>query len=354
MEEKKEFELDLVKLVSKLLSSWKRIAVWTAAFIVVGIIIGFSLPRKYVAGAKLAPEISNTAVTRLSTLSSLAGLNATMLGSTDAVYPMVYPEIVTSAEFITDLYDLPLEFSWKDETVSTNLYGYVLNYVRMPWWSKAVSSCMKGAGKLAAKVAGKNESEEPDTLGTVDPFRLTRKQGRVMKYLSACIESTIDKKTLVITNVVTMQDPVVAATVCREVDRNLQRYVTSYRTDKAVKDLEFYQAQYDESKEAYVAAQRRFAKFVDSHQGVVFQSTKAEQDRLQNEMTLSYQLYSNCTQQLQNAKARVQQETPVFAEVISPTVPLKPAGPSKKKIALVFLVLGLVCGAVDVLLRDVK
>lgn len=348
------FEIDLVEIFGKLRKSWKRIAVWTGAFVFAGIVIGFSLPRKYVVGSELAPEISNSAVTRLSTLSSLAGLSASMLGSTDAVYPLVYPQVVTSTEFIAGLFPVPVEISVKGETVSTNLYEYTLKHVRHPWWSSAIIGCMKGVGKLKNAITGNGQEEEPDTLGVVDPFKLTRKQAAVAKYLGSCIESSIDKKTLVVTNVVTMQDPVVAATVCREVDSQLQKFVTSYRTDKAVKDLAYYQNLFDESRQEYIDAQRRFARFVDSHQGVVFESTKVEQNRLQNEMNLAYQIYSTNAQQLQNARAKVQQETPVFAEVIPPTVPLKPAGPSKKKIALVFLILGLCCGAADVLIREMK
>ena len=51
--------------------------------------------------------------------------------------------------------------------------------------------------------------------------------------------------------------------------------------------------------------------------------------RLQNEMSLAYSLYNQTAQQLQLARAKVQESTPVYAIVQPATVPLKPSKPSK-------------------------
>lgn len=350
MEDNREYSINLPEIFGKLKKNWKRIAVWTASAFAVSLVIGFSLPRKYVAGSKLAPEISNTTTTRLSTLTSLAGLNSNLLGSTDAVYPMVYPEVVTSTDFVTDLFALPVKVTDGDAIVETTLYDYVQNYVKRPWWSAMLGAPAKWIDKLTSKEADCDQAGT-DSLA-VNPYRLTKKQSNAVKYLSSCIESTIDKKTLIVTNIVTMQDPVIAADVCTAVNENLKKYVTAYRTDKALKDEEYYKKIYLESQQDYYDAQRRYSRYVDSHQNIALQSVRAEQDRLQNEMNLQFQVYSNSATQLQAASAKVQQETPVFAQIISPTVPIKPAGPSKKKIALAFILLGLCCGTADVLLRE--
>ena len=352
MEENKEYSIDLGAIFSKLKGNWKRIAIWMAGAFALSLVIGFSLPRKYIVGSKLAPEISSTTTTRLSTLTSLAGLNANLLGSTDAVYPMVYPEVVSSTDFVTDLFPLEVSFVDADTLVNTTLYDYVTNYVKHPWWSVILMAPVNALSKLLEPEA-EGEGSDSDSL-VVNPYRLTKKQAMAVKYLSSCIESEIDKKTLVVSNVVTMQNPVIAADVCSAVNENLKRYVTAYRTDKAVKDEEYYGKMFEEARDDYYTAQRRYAYYVDTHQNIAMQSIRAEQDRLQNEMNLKFQIYSSASQQLQQASAKVQQETPVFAQIISPTVPIKPAGPSKKKIALVFLVLGFCCGAGDVLLREKK
>ena len=61
-------------------------------------------------------------------------------------------------------------------------------------------------------------------------------------------------------------------------------------------------------------------------------------------MNLKYSLYNSVVQQLQSARLKVQQETPVFTEIVPATVPLRASSPSKKKILAAFLFLGLIAG----------
>ena len=78
---------------------------------------------------------------------------------------------------------------------------------------------------------------------------------------------------------------------------------------------------------------------MDANKNVILQSVIIEQERLQNEMNLAYQVYSNVATQLQMAKAKVQEAKPVFAVVEPASVPLQPSGTSRKMIliGIVFL-----------------
>lgn len=68
-------------------------------------------------------------------------------------------------------------------------------------------------------------------------------------------------------------------------------------------------------------------------------SVRTEQERLQNEMSLAYGVYNQVAQQLQMAKAKVQEITPVYTVVQPATVPLKPAKPNKIMILIGFVFL---------------
>ena len=81
----------------------------------------------------------------------------------------------------------------------------------------------------------------------------------------------------------------------------------------------------------------------------MLQRVRTEQERLQNEMNLSFQLYNTCAQQLQAAKAKVQLETPVFTIINPPQVPLKRSKPSKVTILAACIFLGAAIAAVWVL-----
>ena len=85
-----------------------------------------------------------------------------------------------------------------------------------------------------------------------------------------------------------------------------------------------------------------YAKYVDTNQGVVLQSVKIEQERLQNEMNVALQVFTQVATQLQMSKAKVQEEKPVFAVLEPATVPILPSNTNKKIIILGIVFLALV------------
>ena len=149
----------------------------------------------------------------------------------------------------------------------------------------------------------------------------------------------MDKKSLTVSIAVTMQDPLISATLTDTVMQKLQDYITDYRTNKARHDLDFTQKLYDEAQQKYYEAQQRYADYVDKNQNILLRSVQTRQERLQNEMNLAYNLYNQTAQQLQLAKAKVQENTPVYTVVQAATVPLRASKPSKAMILIGFVFL---------------
>lgn len=129
---------------------------------------------------------------------------------------------------------------------------------------------------------------------------------------------------------VTLQNPRVAAVVADSVVKKLQEYIIDYRTFKAKEDCLYLEKLFKERQQEYYVAQKKYADYMDSHDNIILQSVRAEQERLQNDMSLAYQVYSQVASQLQVARAKVQEEKPVFAVVEPAVVPLNPSGTSKK------------------------
>lgn len=103
--------------------------------------------------------------------------------------------------------------------------------------------------------------------------------------------------------------------------------------------MAFTEKLYGEAKASYESAQKKYANFVDANQNIILLSYRAEQERLQNEMNLAYQVYTQVSQQLQMARAKVQEITPVYTVVQPATVSLKPAKPNKLMILIGFMFL---------------
>ena len=112
---------------------------------------------------------------------------------------------------------------------------------------------------------------------------------------------------------VSLQSPKVAAVVADSVVHKLQEYITDYRTSKVKDDCAYLEKLFKERQREYYTAQKKYANYVDTHDNLVLQSVRTEQERLQNDMSLAYQIYSQVANQLQVARAKVQEEKPVFA-----------------------------------------
>ena len=331
-----EQEIDLLELAGKVWAERRLVLKWCGIAVVVALIVGFSIPKEYTTTVMLAPEVEggSRSLGGLSALAGMAGINVNAGESSDALYPELYPDIVSSVGFTTELF--PVFVEDEEGELKTTLYNYLKEEQRSPWWSAILSFPFKCIGWITSLF----RDEEEENVGQgIDPFRLTKDETGVVKILNERISVSVDKKTSVITLSVTMQDPLISATMTDTVMQKLQNYITEYRTNKARHDLDFTQKLYDEAQKKYYVAQQAYADYVDMNQNISLRSVQTRQERLQNEMNLAYNLYNQTAQQLQLAKAKVQENTPVYTIVQAATVPLKASKPSKLMILVGFVFL---------------
>ncbi|MDE6560840.1 MAG: chain-length determining protein [Muribaculaceae bacterium] len=335
-----EQEIDLLELALKLWRQKKKIAIWCCIGAIVGLIVAFSIPREYTTDVKLAPEAGNgqKAGGSLGAMAAMVGIGGGQTGS-DAVSPTLYPDVVSSVPFLVGLFNVPVEDIDGEKKITVR--EYVEEDLKAPWWSAIMGLPFKLIGLLRS-----GDAEEVDTNKPTDTFQLTRPEDAVVKALRARISASVDTKTSVITISVMMQDPLVSATLADTVVNRLQAYITDYRTNKARKDLEYAELLNKEAKDNYYQAQQKYADYLDRNNGVILHSAQTTRERLQNEATLAFNLYNQTAQQVQVAKAKVQENTPVYATVSPATVPIKPTSPRKPLILVGFVFLAFVaCSA---------
>lgn len=330
-----EQEIDLLELAGKIWADRRLVLKWCGIAVVVALVVAYSIPKEYTTTVMLAPEAEGggRSLGGLSALAGMAGINMGSGESSDALYPDLYPDIVSSVGFTTELFNVPVKDA--EGELDTNLYTYLKEEQRSPWWSAIISFPFKCLGWVMSLF----KEEEEGTDGGVNPFQLTKDEDGVVKALNERIAVSVDKKTSLISLSVTMQDPLISATMTDTVMAKLQDYITEYRTNKARHDLDFTQKLYDEAQKKYYDAQQAYADYVDMNQNISLRSVQTRQERLQNEMNLAYNLYNQTAQQLQLAKAKVQENTPVYTIVQAATVPLKASKPSKLMILVGFVFL---------------
>lgn len=333
-----EKEIDLLELASKLWQQRKKLLLWSVCGALVGLVVAFSIPKEYDTQVKLSPESGGSKISGgLSSLAAMAGFGGGGGGGADAVYPQLYPDVVSSVPFTTALFDVVV--TTKEDGRKMTVAEYMEDEIRSPWWGKVMGL----PGTVIGLLRGSQE-EEADT-GKINNFQLTPKETGLVGALNKRITATVDAKTNVVTIAVQMQDPLVSAVLADTVVARLQEYITDYRTTKSRKDLEYAEKINEEAKANYYAAQQRLASFLDRNQNLTYHAGQIERDRLENESSLAFNLYNATAQQVQQAQAKVQENTPAYAVVTPATVPVAPSSPRKILILAGFTFLAFVACA---------
>lgn len=334
--ENDELEIDWMDILRRIIAIRKTLYKAAGVGVILGIIIALSIPKKYTVTVTLSPEMNGD-----KTSGGLASLASSFLGgaatsnSNDALNVTLAPDIVASTPFILELFNTRVQTL--DGELDTTLVAY-LNEQKSPWFSYIIKAPGMAIGAIQSFF-----TEKVDTASVLNPFQLTKEESEKVEGLRKVLATDVDKKTAKTTISVTLQDPKVTAIVADSVIAKLQQYIIDYRIKKAKEDCTYLEELYHERQQEYYQAQSKYAHYFDTNRNIAFQSVRAEQERLQNDMNLAYQVYSQVAQQLQVARAKIQEEKPVFAVVEPATVPLQPSGTSRKVI-LIGIVFLTVCG----------
>lgn len=331
-----ELEIDLMDLLRKVIGIRKKIYKAAGIGLIIGVIVAISIPKQYTVEVTLSPEMGNNKGGGLSGLAaSSLGSGVSMGDGTDALNASLSADIVSSTPFLLELSNMKVPVSGSEE-ISLSSY---LDEESSPWWSYVIGfPGMVIGGVKSLFIEDEDESIFSDkaSQGTIE---LSKKESQKIESLKKKIVASVDKKTSMTSVTATFQDSKVAAVVADSVVKKLQEYIIDYRTSKSKEDCLYLEKLFKERQQEYYEAQRKYADYMDSHDNIILQSVRTEQERLQNDMSLAYQVYSQVAGQLQVARAKVQEEKPVFAVVEPAVVPLYPSGTSRKVYVLVFVFL---------------
>lgn len=335
--EQEQGSIDFRKILKDMRKHKRKYFIVLPVIFIITAILSMALPNYYRCTVKLSPEMSsmkgNMGLLSLYSMGSSAMTPG--LGS-EALYPMLYPEVVKSTDFQTSLFHIPVTIESRNKSLpprTMTYYDYLLNEQKSPWWGKVVAAPFILLGKILPQ-----EEEDTDTnvTDTLDPFRLTKKQAKIAKAIGNKVTCEVDKKTMVITINVTDQSPVVAAVMADSVKVYLQKFITDYRTSKARGDLAYSKILYQEAKVRYDNARKEYSRYVDANTNVILQTVRQRQIDLENELQIQYNAYMQVANQVLAAEAKVQEETPAFTTIQSASVPVRKAGPSRAKKCLVW------------------
>ena len=333
MEEKKKIiDISLIEVFKILKADFRKVCIYSCTAGVIGVILAFATPKIYKSTVILAPEESGSSFSgSISSLAAMVGMNMKIGQTGDALYPEIYPDLMESTSFIVGMFPVTVKKSKTDETYT--YFDYLQKYQNLAFYEYPIDWLNSLKEMLS------NE-DQPKPGHKADSKHLTKKEYDIVKSIIGKINCSVDKKTNVITIEVKDQDPQIAATIADSAQMHLQWTITDYRTKKARIDLEYMQKLFDEAHKEYTKARQKYASFGDANSKVVLQSVQSKLDDLENEMQLKYTIYQQVVEQLQLAKAKVQERTPAFTIVQEASVPVKHSSRPKIVTLIIWMILG--------------
>ena len=139
---------------------------------------------------------------------------------------------------------------------------------------------------------------------------LTSEEEGVIEALKSKIKYTKDGRQIIISTTTT--NAKISAEVTRLLLDKSITYLTKYKTQKQLDNVNFLSARLDETKDKLRKNRIIAAEFSDTYNGVIYETIKSNQLQLQNETSISLNTYNLLASQLEQANIDLKKQTPLF------------------------------------------
>jgi hypothetical protein len=314
----------------------------TGIFALLGIIIAYTTPEEWTSDVELIPEISETSKANGGgALGKLAGLTGISLGNQTqgTVSPLLYPEILRSYVFKRAVLNEDFYFSTLEDTMT--LEDFFKNHSNSPLVKKVLKGTIKG---MIVLIKGEPSVETNLNLNAdrkTELFFYTKEEKSLYNTIEQSISMKLDEMNGTVRISATIQDPIAAAMVVNFTQKYIASFVSDYNTEKATRKLIFLESQLKNAEETYRIKHNELAKFQDANREISSQMALSKFEQLRQEENLSFNLYSNLAQQVQEAVITVEEKKTVFTVLRPSSVPVDRSAPNRVAIFILSIALGL-------------
>ena len=294
---------------------------------------------------KLAPEMeSSGSSSMLSNLASSFGFNLSDMQTSDAITPLLYPDLMEDNGFIYSLMNIKVT-SQDEEIKETTYHDYLKFFQKKAWWTYPINWIKNLLPK---------KEDTGGNKGGYNPYYISKDENSIYEMARNNIDINIDKKTGVITINTKTQDALICKTLADSIKDKLQIYITDYRTRKARVDYNYYKGLTENAKNEYEKARQRYASMSDANTKAALRSVELKIEDMENDMQLKFNAYTTMNTQLEAAKAKVQERTPAFTVLKGAAVPVKPDGPKRMIFVAAMLIFATFCTIVYLFIDEIK
>jgi capsular polysaccharide biosynthesis protein len=337
-----EDEIDLIALARTLWEGRRTVIKTMFIFTVLGFIIAIFSPKEYTATTTMVPQVNNPSAKMggLSSLASLAGFNLDMNMGGNEISPMLYPQILSSISFQLEIMNAKYKFEELEKEIS--LYDYYLNYYKPGLFSALKKYTIGLPGVILRAIRG-TEEEKPIKQES-EIIRISKEQDEIRKKIEERLILNVNDKDGYITLSSHFHQAELSAQVAQKAQKQLQEYITQFRIEKAASQLSFIEDRYNETRIEFVKAQKKLALYRDANKNITSATARTEEERLENEYQLAFEVYSELAKQLEQARIQVKEDTPAFSIIERVYIPLKKIKPQRVLILVLWIIIGLFMG----------
>ncbi|MFT7156556.1 MAG: hypothetical protein ACI8Q1_001571 [Parvicella sp.] len=332
-------EIDLIELVKVIWSKRLFISKVAGIFLIFGLVIAFTSPKEYETSCTLIPEAMNAEGKLGGSLGGLAALAGVDLGSMSAgsrtINPNLYQSVAKSTPFLLTL--LEQRYLFRDENLVLSIREYYLGYYKESLLTKVFRFPFKMMTWLKSA-----DIEEVNKEYNKNIISISKEDQAIIENLKNRILVTLDYELSVVTVEVEMQDPMISAEIAQFTQAYITDYATDYSVSKSREQLSFVENQYSQRRADFEEAQSNLAHFRDNNRNINTSKARSEEERLQSEYNLAFNIFNQLAQQRETIKLQVNENTPVFTVLEPVKVPVEKSKPRRVVILLAFIILGVI------------
>jgi len=319
-------EIDLIHLFAII---WKRrltILIITAIVAVFGIISIIGIPVEFTAKTVMVPQSSskNQDLGGLTGLAAAAGVSLnTPMNQTGDLNPVVYPQIIKSLVFQKELMNHPL--TWEKIQGQKSILEYYRDYKKPEFATTLKKYTIGLPGVLSSMLRPKNQNKQQPAATTAPEdglVHLTGMENGMRGVMSSLLTLTVNPKEGVLTLTAKAPEAMAAAQLAKKGQELLQEQITSIKINKAEQNRKYVETLYKEKRQDFYNAQAALARFRDRNLNLNSALARTEEERLSSEFQVAFAVYNDLARQLEYAKIRVKEDTPVFSVIEPVSVPI--------------------------------
>jgi hypothetical protein len=340
-------EIDLIELLKKVYLEKKFILKTSILAALFGVVYALFQPNEFTSSTTFIPQLSSGVKTggggSLSGLASLAGINIGSMESSSEFPPTLYPQVVNGIPFKLDLLSSKIKlnnevFNTKDYFLQKSSFDFL-------------GTIKKYTIGLPSLILGSFKNQEVQPVES-DIYSITKEDENIFAELEKALSLSINDKEGFITISFTDNNKNVAAQLTQISQNLLQEKIIEFKNKSSKEMLDFALKQYSEKKESYETLQDERAIFVDKNINISSSLFQNKLSRLESEVNISESIVQQLASQVEQAKLKVNKDTPVFTTIKPVTIPFEKSAPKRILIVISFLFLGFVLSCGYVLVKE--